>query len=1079
MRLEDFPRPKDDNGRGVHWSALTYHPSGSDLDFWISELQAMKIKWVKLLDDGGGSSMELCERLLDADIMPIVRLYRKEPNPGHIGGREEETIRRLVSIGVRYFETNNEPDLPAEWSTRMPENWLEIVIDNFIYDADRVLDAGGYLALPAMGAGSKENPVEMVVRKGRGDLFERGCWVAIHNYTLNHPLDYPDDEVNQYGKPLTQEEYDYFGAWAWDNRPLEEINRLRAERKNPGATVYDDPNCFRGYLWTARMIEEALGFMVPIISTEGGPVVGWGDDKRYPKVIPSQHAEWQVEICRFFQEEAPDYYFTCCTWLLASQRLGDFNPTWEQMSWYTNAWDERFGLNGELPVIQALKDLPSVSRLGPEGTSVVTGHVLREDTEQPVARFPVVLRPLEQAIKSRQTTSDDEGKYLFDRVAAGPYELAAGRGDVTQQVEVAEGETVVADLRVPPGHFSSLSGRVVDTQGTRVGNTPVRLLTLLGEEVASTRTDREGRYRLDDLPAGNFRLEVAEGDQRVRIDGITLDGFEAKTLDVTVPAPPGYVYAVVTKRLLPPEETGGRNVFYGKVLDPSGNGINGILLEMRWEGAAPDTQFPRIRTGHDPFRPPGSYEFVHTAGEFMILVVQGDWESEIADGLKTTDIPGREGDAITWEVNFQLQPIGAGQASVVRGQVAGGAEGTRVFLIGSESQRWTTTLDADGRFEFTDLGRGTYALELEGIGVIRDGINLDGQNEIEVLFPMQGVIRGTVRGVEPGTTVILRPLVPGWGWTRQAEVNAQGRYRFANLPAAPYQVELDPEHIVQVVSDGMGVFTAPVIDLGGAPGSVLRGQVLDASGTPQAGVVVQLRYEGEVIDEVTTDENGQFVFSGLAAGTYELRVFSLALTYTDIVLDGVSELVLTLMPEGVPMESAIEGQILDEDGAPVPDVQVTLLRGGEQVAQASTDAEGRYTFARLPAGVYALSLEGVGVIHQEVLLDGRNQVSLTYRLGGAGEKVLPLYLLFGSPEDPDTRTAMLLARPYLAASGAVAGFRVDEAMHAERVTIVGGEDLVSADEEQALREAGCIVTRLSGDLYAIEQTLADLLRQIS
>ncbi len=994
MRIEDFPRPKDDNGRGVHWSASVYHPSGSALDFWIAELQAMKIKWVKLLDDGGGSSLELCQRLLAADIMPIVRMYRGTPNPGHIGGREEDAIRRLAAAGVRYFETNNEPDLPAEWSTHMPDNWLEIVVDNFIYDADRVLNAGGYLALPAMGPGSKDNPIGLVVRKGRRDLFERGCWVAIHNYTLNHPLDYPDDDVNQLGKPLTQEEYDYFGAWAWDHRPLEMINQLRAERKNPGATVYDDPNCFRGYLWTARMIEEALGFMVPIMSTEGGPVVGWGDDKRYPKVIPIQQAEWQREICRFFQEEAPDYYFTCCTWLIAARRLGDFNMAWEQMSWYTNAWDQQFGLSGQLPVVQALKDLPSVSRLGPRGNSMVTGRVLRQDTSQPLPQFPVILRPVSEPARSRQTATNEAGAYAFDRVAAGAYDLAAGHGGVAQRIQVPDDATVEAELRVPAGNFSSLSGRVADTRGTHLGNAPVRLLTLLGQEVASTITDRDGRYRLEGLPAGNFRLEAAEGDQRVRIDGIVLDGFEARTLDITVPAPAGYIYAVATKRLLPREETGGRRVFYGKVLDPSGNGINGITLEMRWVGAAPGTQFPRKRTGHDPFRPAGMFEFVHTPGEFMLQVMQGDWESEIADGLKTVGIPGREDDAITWEVNFQLRPFSVGQASVVRGQIPGSAEGARLFLLESaRGQRWTTTVGADGHFAFTDLGRGVYTLELEGIGVIRDRINLDGQNEAEVLFPMQGMIQGTVRGATPGASIVLRPLVPGWNWTRQAIVSASGNYRFANLPAAPYEIELDPQHKVQAVCDGLGMFTAPAIDLGEAARGVLRGQVLDAGGTPQTGLLVQLRREGKEIGESTTDDEGRFSFGGLAQGTYELSVPALELTRSGIALDGVSETTLVLTP---------------------------------------------------------------------------------------GAKVLPLYLLFGSPEDADTRTAMWLAQPYLAASRSAAGFSLQEAMQARRVLIVGGEDVISADDEHALREAGCVVHRLAGDqpggyrLYGIEQALKEL-----
>ncbi|MFZ1266023.1 MAG: hypothetical protein WAU95_06125, partial [Anaerolineae bacterium] len=116
MHINDFPRPPDDNGRGLHWSARVYHPtdqptrsagnasadeayamsarvyrspddalmygageplavnwtaalheaSASELDYWINELQAMHIKWVKLMDDGGGSSLLICQRMLQA-----------------------------------------------------------------------------------------------------------------------------------------------------------------------------------------------------------------------------------------------------------------------------------------------------------------------------------------------------------------------------------------------------------------------------------------------------------------------------------------------------------------------------------------------------------------------------------------------------------------------------------------------------------------------------------------------------------------------------------------------------------------------------------------------------------------------------------------------------------------------------------------------------------------------------------------------------------------------------------------------------------------------------------------------------
>ena len=33
MRVEDFPRPANDNRRGIHWSASVYHPVGSTAGF--------------------------------------------------------------------------------------------------------------------------------------------------------------------------------------------------------------------------------------------------------------------------------------------------------------------------------------------------------------------------------------------------------------------------------------------------------------------------------------------------------------------------------------------------------------------------------------------------------------------------------------------------------------------------------------------------------------------------------------------------------------------------------------------------------------------------------------------------------------------------------------------------------------------------------------------------------------------------------------------------------------------------------------------------------------------------------------
>ena len=85
--------------------------------------------------------------------------------------------------------------------------------------------------------------------------------MAIHNYTLNHPLDYPDDDVNQRGKALTEADYDAEGAWAWDNMPMDTINAWRWQDKNPGDTILDDASCFRSFEFFNAQVVRALGLL--------------------------------------------------------------------------------------------------------------------------------------------------------------------------------------------------------------------------------------------------------------------------------------------------------------------------------------------------------------------------------------------------------------------------------------------------------------------------------------------------------------------------------------------------------------------------------------------------------------------------------------------------------------------------------------------------------------------------------------------------------------------------------------------------------------------------------------------------
>jgi protocatechuate 3,4-dioxygenase beta subunit len=1104
MRVEDFPRPKNDNRRGVHWSASVYHPSGSALDFWIGELEAMHVKWLKLLDDSGGSSLEVCERLLAADIMPIVRLYRQEPNPGHIGGREEDTIRRMVAAGVRYFETNNEPDLPVEWQgDEVPANWLEIAIDNFIIDADKVIALGGLPALPAMGVGSKDNPVELVVRKGRADLFEKGAWIAIHNYTLNHPLEYPYDAVNQAGEPVSQEEYDRLGPWAWEGQPRDLINEWRASDKNPDTTLADDSNCFLAFALMDQFATQALGHKVPIISTEGGPVMGWRDDRRYPRVDPMTHADWITAIYDFMQGgcairgmRCPGNYFALCHWLLGNYRMGYLNPGWESQAWYTDWWNGDFKLSGELPVVAAVKGMPSVAVDGAQG-SVIAGRVLRADTGAPLADVEVKL--LADTAEVATCTSAADGTFRFEHLDAGAYDVVIEAWGVVARGVVAEPEPAQSlTFRLSGGNRSVLAGQLLDHTGAAQAGASVALHRegmLIGETTAAA----DGTFRFAGLTLGNYQLTVPG----ITVAGIALDGWAAKTLKLTTRAPSGYRYAVTTQRLLPEDETAGRRIFYGVVSDQAGNPVNGIQVEMSWHNSEPGTEFPVRPTGHDPYKPAGSYDFVHTPGLFRLQVVQGDWPSDVADSLDTANVPGREGQAIAYEVNFRLQS-GAADKARVDGVMPGAQPGTKLALVGTDLRR-EATLAADGSFAFPDLAPGTYSLEMAGIGTVADAIQLQDGGLYKLLFPLRSKLSGQVLNQQQGLSAILY-APPGWGWTRQAVPDPDGGFSFEGLPPGRYRLEVGSEVLSGLQLTGANSMQLAPIDLSAGSQSVIGGRVADGSGNPQADIQLILRLvenpgqeDGLIIAQMRTSADGTYRFSSLPAGRYSLEAVGMGTVAADVLLDGQHEVTRDLLwnppfPLGI-----IQGRVLAGGGLPRPGLQVILSQDGIEQAHTRTGDSGLFRFAGLAPGSYTVAVPGGPAPLPDILLESNGVVVQDIVVPDITPKTISRYLLLspapaGQPystagslrrnpygskpiedgpsweELAESRLALALTTARLHKTGETAGFSSAEAAQAAEVILMG--DRIPETIEQALQLAGCQVNRLGGSGTALADSVA-------
>ena len=82
---------------------------------------------------------------------------------------------------------------------------------------------------------------------------------------------------------------------------------------------------------------------------------------------------------------------------------------------------------------------------------------------------------------------------------------------------------------------------------------------------------------------------------------------------------------------------------------------------------------------------------------------------------------------------------------------------------------------------------------------------------------------------------------------------------------------------------------------------------------------------------------------------------------------------------------------------------------------------------------------------------------------GGGERPVYHYLLFAQKPHPGPVAGELSgAHPYIERFRPSVGFRVEEAIHARYVTIVGGPSGISSQEEDRLRQAGAQVERIDG-----------------
>jgi hypothetical protein len=341
----NYPRPANGSKRWMHWTASCY-PCHNNYRWHLDRMVKANISGVKYLSDGNGnvgvgdSGLQFGVDVLARGMIPVVRYYMNAEH--RWSDANSYATEANVRAGIVYIETLNEPDLALEHdSGSLPKDWLRRAFDNWIDHAHHILALGGIPLSPALASGAfgdrgqptvagqvRENPFVWVKQAG---ITRFVC--SMHNYTLCHPVDYPNDSVNMYGTPLTVAERERTGGdYAWDSESLSVINARRMHDKNgPEASIEKDDSCFRACELFRRLLNEAGLPDVPVLTTEGGPVLTDRQDGRYPRVTPIIMQEMIEQELAYMAKDP--LYLGYAWWLWANNAAGGTGG-WSTCQWF-------------------------------------------------------------------------------------------------------------------------------------------------------------------------------------------------------------------------------------------------------------------------------------------------------------------------------------------------------------------------------------------------------------------------------------------------------------------------------------------------------------------------------------------------------------------------------------------------------------------------------------------------------------------------------------------------------------------------------------------------------------------------
>lgn len=250
------------------------------------------------------------------------------------------------------------------------------------------------------------------------------------------------------------------------------------------------------------------------------------------------------------------------------------------------------------------------SQPAPAGQSTVTGRLIYQDTEQPLKGVRVRIFTAEDSERAIIAFANNNGEFRVEKLAAGKYyvtlegegvAMPSGMGmrlpvpisaiprreDFEEIIPKHDAEftvdgtnSVAVEVRVKRG--GSISGKVLKADGAPAADVAVNVVSREGASGGpftsqfSGRTDKNGVYRIDNVPAADYIVAAAIEDTKTNLD--IRSRMRGESRAVTYHPAALSIRDAITVRVDPGRETGAVNI---TLVPRNAYGVSGTVVRQR------------------------------------------------------------------------------------------------------------------------------------------------------------------------------------------------------------------------------------------------------------------------------------------------------------------------------------------------------------------------------------------------------------------------------------------------------------------------------------------------------------------